>query len=219
MSEQPKREKRQSYRGNSETIFPVAKAKGNHLYTCRTQKLSPLALMVLGWTRPGRVCRCRSQEGRRRSHKAASFFISNFQEFRDRRARGMRARPLQTPGFSNSQDFLLPNAGFSIPTPTIAGLFPAQPCFLNLLNHVSSTRRTFSAPHGCSRPTLLTCLPGNPNAAYMPSGQFARWKLGCSFNCYAECYVFACPACHSRYILFVWKQLKINRESITLSRL
>lgn len=201
MSEQPKREKRQSYRGNSETIFPVAKAKGNHLYTCRTQKLSPLALMVLGWTRPGRVCRCRSQEGRRRSHKAASFFISNFQEFRDRRARGMRARPLQTPGFSNSQDFLLPNAGFSIPTPTIAGLFPAQPCFLNSPNFF--------------RPSWL--FP--PNAAYMPSGQFARWKLGCSFNCYAECYVFACPACHSRYILFVWKQLKINRESITLSRL
>ena len=121
------------------------------------------------------------------------------------------------PDRSKHQAFLTLKTFFH---PTL--VFPYQrrpsPDF-SLPNRVSLTHRTFSAPHGCSRPTLLTCLPGNPNAAYMPSGQFARWKLGCSFNCYAECYVFACPACHSRYILFVWKQLKINRESITLSRL
>ena len=34
-------------------------ARGNHLYPSRTQKLSLLALMVLGWKRPGRVGRRR----------------------------------------------------------------------------------------------------------------------------------------------------------------
>ena len=34
-------------------------AEGYHLYPYRTQKLSPPALMVLGWQRPGRVGRCR----------------------------------------------------------------------------------------------------------------------------------------------------------------
>ncbi len=32
-------------------------AKGSHLFPSRTQKLSPLTLMVLGWRRPGRVRR------------------------------------------------------------------------------------------------------------------------------------------------------------------
>ena len=36
-------------------------AKGSHLFSFRTQKLSPSALMVLGWTRPGRVGRRRLQ--------------------------------------------------------------------------------------------------------------------------------------------------------------
>ena len=35
-------------------------AKGYHLFPYRTQKLSPSAPMVLGWTRPGRVGRCRN---------------------------------------------------------------------------------------------------------------------------------------------------------------
>ncbi len=39
--------------------FPVAMAKGSHLFPSRTQKLSPSAPMVLGWTRPGRVGRRR----------------------------------------------------------------------------------------------------------------------------------------------------------------
>ena len=39
--------------------FPVAMAKGSHLFPFRTQKLSPSAPMVLGWTRPGRVGRRR----------------------------------------------------------------------------------------------------------------------------------------------------------------
>ena len=43
-----------------ETIrFPVAMAKGIHLFPSRTQKLSPSALKVLGWTRPGRIRRRR----------------------------------------------------------------------------------------------------------------------------------------------------------------
>ena len=40
--------------------FPVAMAKGSHLFPFRTQKLSPSAPMVLGWTRPGRVGRRRN---------------------------------------------------------------------------------------------------------------------------------------------------------------
>ena len=39
--------------------FPVAMAKGSHLFPYRTQKVSPSAPMVLGWTRPGRVGRRR----------------------------------------------------------------------------------------------------------------------------------------------------------------
>ena len=35
-------------------------AKGSHLFPFRTQKLSPSAPMVLGWTRPGRVGRRRN---------------------------------------------------------------------------------------------------------------------------------------------------------------
>ena len=38
-------------------------ARGNHLYPSRTQKLSLLALMVLGWKRPGRVGRRRIPKG------------------------------------------------------------------------------------------------------------------------------------------------------------
>ena len=39
--------------------FPVAMAKGSHLFPYRTQKLSPSAPKVLGWTRPGRIGRRR----------------------------------------------------------------------------------------------------------------------------------------------------------------
>ena len=39
--------------------FPVIIARGIHLFPYRTQKLSLLALMVLGWKRPGRVGRRR----------------------------------------------------------------------------------------------------------------------------------------------------------------
>ena len=39
--------------------FPVAMARGSHLFPYRTQKLSLYALMVLGWKRPGRVGRRR----------------------------------------------------------------------------------------------------------------------------------------------------------------
>ena len=42
--------------------FPVTMAKGIHLFPYRTQKLSLSAPMVLGWTRPGRVGRCRNPD-------------------------------------------------------------------------------------------------------------------------------------------------------------
>ena len=40
--------------------FPVAMARGSHLFPFRTQQLSLLAPKVLGWTRPGRLGRCRN---------------------------------------------------------------------------------------------------------------------------------------------------------------
>ena len=40
--------------------FPVAMTKGSHLFPSRTQKLSPSVPKVLGWTRPGRIGRCRN---------------------------------------------------------------------------------------------------------------------------------------------------------------
>ena len=39
--------------------FPVAMTKGFHLFPFRTQQLSPSVPKVLGWTRPGRIGRCR----------------------------------------------------------------------------------------------------------------------------------------------------------------
>lgn len=38
------------------STISVAIAKGVHLFSYRTQKLSLSTQMVLGWTRPGRVC-------------------------------------------------------------------------------------------------------------------------------------------------------------------
>ena len=35
-------------------------ARGSHLFSYRTQSLSLAAQKVLGWTRPGRICRCRT---------------------------------------------------------------------------------------------------------------------------------------------------------------
>ena len=56
---------------NLEKRFPVVMAKGFHLFPSRTQKLSPSAPMVLGWTRPGRV-------GRRRIPMKPLAFASGF---------------------------------------------------------------------------------------------------------------------------------------------
>ena len=58
-------------RGRKSSQFPVMMAKGSHLFPYRTQKLSPSAPMVLGWTRPGRVGRCRNPY--RRSSDASLF--------------------------------------------------------------------------------------------------------------------------------------------------
>ena len=49
-------------RRKTSSQFPVAMAKGYHLFPYRTQKLRPSAPMVLGWTRPGRVGRRRIQK-------------------------------------------------------------------------------------------------------------------------------------------------------------
>ena len=60
--------------------IPVVMAEGYHLYPYRTQKLSPPALMVLGWQRPGRVGRCRINVYDERSVDSliSSAFVSFF---------------------------------------------------------------------------------------------------------------------------------------------
>ena len=57
------------------SAIPVTKAKGIHLFSFRTQKLSPSALMVLGWTRPGRVGRRRLQIRKRGSNTSLFFCV------------------------------------------------------------------------------------------------------------------------------------------------
>ena len=59
MSKRPGNRKRTDLSPSKMQQFPVAMAKGSHLFPYRTQKLSPSAPMVLGWTRPGRVGRRR----------------------------------------------------------------------------------------------------------------------------------------------------------------
>lgn len=39
--------------------LPVSMTLRSHLFSYRTQKLSSVVQKVLGWTRPGRICRCR----------------------------------------------------------------------------------------------------------------------------------------------------------------
>src|SRR5690242_12374482 len=55
-------------------VFPVALARGKHLFPFRTEKLSPSAPMVLGSQGPGRVGRRRflSRSGRPRAARSAS---------------------------------------------------------------------------------------------------------------------------------------------------
>ena len=53
----------------------VTIARRSHLFPYRTQKLSSLALMILGGRLPGKVGRCRFSK-KRSSRKRTSFFIS-----------------------------------------------------------------------------------------------------------------------------------------------
>ncbi len=55
--------------------FPVAMTRGFHLFPYRTQKLSLSVPMVLGWTRPGRVGRCRSPYKEGFMRVRPSFFV------------------------------------------------------------------------------------------------------------------------------------------------
>ena len=57
------------------TLDAVMIARRIHLFPYRTQKLSSLALMILGGRLPGKVGRCRFGK-KRSSRKWASFFIS-----------------------------------------------------------------------------------------------------------------------------------------------
>ena len=56
-------------------------AKGFHLFPSRTQKLRPSAPMVLGWTRPGRVGRCRNPYKRSSCRNAGAFLLLLFRGF------------------------------------------------------------------------------------------------------------------------------------------
>ena len=65
-------------RRKTSSQFPVMMAKGYHLFPYRTQKLSPSAPMVLGWTRPGRVGRCRNPYKRSSCRNAGAFLLLLF---------------------------------------------------------------------------------------------------------------------------------------------
>ena len=54
----------QQSRHQTSSQFPVVMTRGSHLFPSRTQKLSLSVPMVLGWTRPGRVGRCRIPHGK-----------------------------------------------------------------------------------------------------------------------------------------------------------
>ena len=61
----------------------VTIARGIHLFPSRTQKLSPVSPMVLGWKRPGRVG---SRQIREERARRCPFFISRGREVASRRA-------------------------------------------------------------------------------------------------------------------------------------
>ena len=67
---------RQSLETSSQ--FPVTMTKGSHLFPSRTQKLSPSVPKVLGWTRPGRIGRCRNPI-RSSTRRLGSFFAKSSQ--------------------------------------------------------------------------------------------------------------------------------------------
>ena len=60
-------------RHQTSSQFPVVMTRGSHLFPSRTQKLSLSVPMVLGWTRPGRVGRCRIPHGK--LERASLFFV------------------------------------------------------------------------------------------------------------------------------------------------
>ena len=70
-------------RGGHTERFPVIIARGIHLFPYRTQKLSLLALMVLGWKRPGRVVRRRDPGEGEKGWRSESF--SNTPIIREKR--------------------------------------------------------------------------------------------------------------------------------------
>ena len=56
-------------------VHPVTIAKGSHLFPSRTQKLSPLALMILGGQLPGKVGRRRFQKTHPEKDVSFAFII------------------------------------------------------------------------------------------------------------------------------------------------
>ena len=56
--------------------LPVSMTLRSHLFSYRTQKLSSVVQKVLGWTRPGRICRCRFPK-QRHTQTCMSFVLQN----------------------------------------------------------------------------------------------------------------------------------------------
>ena len=61
--------------------LPVSMAMRSHLFSYRTQKLSSSAQMVLGWTRPGRVCRRRFPKQKAHTSVWAFCFVHDGNDF------------------------------------------------------------------------------------------------------------------------------------------
>ena len=61
--------------------LPVSMAMRSHLFSYRTQKLSSSAQMVLGWTRPGRVCRRRFPKQKHSTSVGCFCFVHDESDF------------------------------------------------------------------------------------------------------------------------------------------
>ena len=61
--------------------LPVSMTLRSHLFSYRTQKLSSVVQKVLGWTRPGRICRCRFPKQKTYTNVYVFCFIQRFLNF------------------------------------------------------------------------------------------------------------------------------------------
>ena len=145
--------------------IPVTMAKGNHLFSSRTQKLSLSAPKVLGWRRPGRIGRCRI------------FSKAN---------RGAKPRSTYTGRRRGETENLFPNQALPAPKPNIF-LLSSVGSSERLLTARSLVRVQQGEPEGhsfeCpfSVPPLWTPTPAKAAGYYRHSGAQSERLLTSAF--------------------------------------